>query len=413
MNRLNSLLASAIAMLSIFSCGKNDTIIFEHEKQQFDVKEGKILIELKVPQSTSGIESFSIKGPFNESTASEYKWQFVQSPMTRLKWGLYIDPKDFDEGKTLNDGFTVVSSLKGRACTDNGIIEIYRTAAVAGERVDIQVQRFEDDFQSDFPLPEEGQIILGAYLPDETPENSDIYIYGEVNGWEAMSAPEKWKMTLCGESKGYWVFNETDFSDAVTLEDDFRLAIVRDGYDWTHFQNNDDGTDSEGAPFRLILNETQKSYSIEVKAWRNMADLSRPQWPVPPADKIQLRLTLPWYTPSNLNVYIIGALTGWTSGFNSDRNKWITTPLQENSCLRYINIDPANMSGGNTLANDWKVVLCASDASNVYYYQGNSDGSATEDGVYRIPGEQTVGNFYEHTVLHWTHSEELGNNMEQ
>ena len=110
--RMAMLLLPMLGLLS--SCSSDEDIVFDHEKAAFDIQADKVLLEVITPSNTAADEDIYIVGAFNglddESVIGNEKWKLTQSQIIQKKRGIYLDPTEFVEGKTLQDGFHFVSS---------------------------------------------------------------------------------------------------------------------------------------------------------------------------------------------------------------------------------------------------------------------------------------------------------------
>ena len=104
-------------LLSMTGCKSNDDIVFDHERQQFETRADRILLEFIAPFGTTPDEEIYIIGPFNGNSLdpnAEGKYEdptlddackLTKAPSGNAKWGIYLDPATFQGGKTLADGF--------------------------------------------------------------------------------------------------------------------------------------------------------------------------------------------------------------------------------------------------------------------------------------------------------------------
>ena len=91
-------------------------IEFSHETPSFEVKDNLILIEAIAPLGLTSTDAVFIAGPaLGDSAAvvSSSKFQLEQAADMNRKWGVYLNPADFKDGKTLADGFYFVVVDKG------------------------------------------------------------------------------------------------------------------------------------------------------------------------------------------------------------------------------------------------------------------------------------------------------------
>ena len=168
---------------AIFSCQKKE-IVFDHEKQAFDIQDGKILIEAIVPSSTALDDEIYLVGPAagGDSLAvwGDTKWRLTRSQDIAIKWGLYIDPADFHGGKTLADGFSFVSLKDGIEMTALGEVASHTLDAQTGKSYNVYVSAWRSRFASS-----------GGDEPEDSetlPEHDGVRVYIIDNtGWAAIA----------------------------------------------------------------------------------------------------------------------------------------------------------------------------------------------------------------------------------
>lgn len=110
-----SLLLVASLALMLTGC-KKEEIVFEHEKPQFELKADAILLEVIVPAGTAAKEEIYIVGPFNGMDTTNFEnpvFKLDKAEKTDAKFGIYLYPDEFVDGKTLADGFWFVSAKQG------------------------------------------------------------------------------------------------------------------------------------------------------------------------------------------------------------------------------------------------------------------------------------------------------------
>ena len=124
--KLYSLLLTLLALTGmISSCSKSEDIVFDHERQQFETRADRILLEFIVPFGTTANEEIYIIGPFNGNTLTpdeegkyadpvlDDTYKLTKAEKSDIKWGVYLDPAAFQNGKTLADGFRFYSTSQG------------------------------------------------------------------------------------------------------------------------------------------------------------------------------------------------------------------------------------------------------------------------------------------------------------
>ena len=171
------LLTLPLAVLAL-SCGKQE-IVFDHEKPGFDVQEGKILIEAIVPTTTTDSDEIYIAGPFagGDSLAvwGNEAYKLAHSTVISQKWGVYLDPASFKDGKTLEDGFWFISYKEGRERSGKGEENVHTLSAQAGQSYNVYIASWKSRFES-------------AEEDEGFPEHDGVRIYIiDQTGWDAIA----------------------------------------------------------------------------------------------------------------------------------------------------------------------------------------------------------------------------------
>lgn len=183
-----------LAMVCVLGgCQKND-LVFEHEQTQFEPIPNAILIELIAPVGTAVDDEIYIFGPFNgldEKTAvGQIAWQMEKAAESDKKWGIYLFPADFKEGKTLADGFSFVSKKAGGERNIKGQVVTHTLNAVLGSANNVWADRWAAYFSTDDnTVLHNGPVV---YVQDESGFGKlTLYMYGDVNdlngAWPGMS----------------------------------------------------------------------------------------------------------------------------------------------------------------------------------------------------------------------------------
>lgn len=183
---------ACIALLLV-SC-QPENIVFDHEQQQFEVKENAILIELIAPTGTSVDEEIYIIGAFNgmdeKTVIGNVLWQLEKAENSDKKWGIYLFPGDFVEGKTLADGFSFVSKKSGLEYTIKGEPATHTLNASVGKMYNVWADRWASYFTSDGEqVQHDGPVV---YVLDESGFSQlNLYMYGDMNdlngAWPGMA----------------------------------------------------------------------------------------------------------------------------------------------------------------------------------------------------------------------------------
>ncbi len=182
----------ALAALLLPSC-KQD-IVFDHEQTQFEPMTNAILIELIAPVGTAVDDEIYIFGAFNgldEKTAlGQIAWQMEKASASDKKWGIYLFPSDFKDGKTLADGFSFVSKKAGGERNIKGEAVTHTIDASLGSVNNIWADRWAAYFSAgDDKVEHNGPVV---YVLDESGFGKlTLYMYGDQNdlngGWPGMS----------------------------------------------------------------------------------------------------------------------------------------------------------------------------------------------------------------------------------
>ncbi len=106
-------------------CKSDDDITFDHERQQFETRADRILLEFIAPFGTTANAAVYIIGPFNGNTLTadeegkyadpvlDDAFKLTKAAKSDVKWGIYLDPATFQKGKSLADGFRFYSTAQG------------------------------------------------------------------------------------------------------------------------------------------------------------------------------------------------------------------------------------------------------------------------------------------------------------
>ena len=279
-----SLMVVLLAALSVMtSCSKDEDIIFDHERQQFETRADRILLEFIAPFGTSVDEEIYIMGAFNGDSASMGKeeWKLMKAPGSDIKWGIYLDPATFVNGKTLADGFRFYSATQGTEFTVKGEMANHTDNPGLGTFTNVWGERWESYYWSgDGPeIEHDGYVV---YVLDETGwTNLNLYMWGDVNdlngGWPGMTPTGKQK--IGGTEYTYFDMGEanTGLNENLIFNNgegsqlaDFNFTINRDIY----LRVTTSGVEEMGEPvvvehdgFALfVLNESSQT-DLALYAW--------------------------------------------------------------------------------------------------------------------------------------------------
>ena len=136
-------------MLPLFAllngCDDTDTIIFDDELPQFEIKANAILLEVIMPKGSAADDEYYIVGDFNggaEAAVGNLEWQLEKATGSESKWGIYLLPSTFKDGKTLADGFYFVSASKGEERSVKNEAVVHQLDVKVGTRTNVWVDRW-------------------------------------------------------------------------------------------------------------------------------------------------------------------------------------------------------------------------------------------------------------------------------
>ena len=170
----------------ISSCDKEE-IVFDHELPQFELRSDAILLEVIMPQGTGADEIIYIAGDFNggqDAASGDLKWQMEKAANNDVKWGIYLYPEDFVNGKTLADGFYFVSKTQGIERTLQNGDALHQISAKVGTRTDITVTRWNAYFEE----PED---------PSEVTHDGYAVFVMDNTGWPWAARCRQWSAPRC------------------------------------------------------------------------------------------------------------------------------------------------------------------------------------------------------------------------
>lgn len=244
-----SFLSLFLLLPMMVGCQKDD-IIFDIEMPRFETRPGYQLLEVIVPQATMPTDKIYITGPFNggEEAIGNPLWELEKARDTNGKWGIYLDPKTFVDGKTLADGYTFVSMEQGEERSAQNQPVVHRDAPKVGGRLNVVVEQWADGFLSNDPgdIDHDGYVI---YVVDNSGyDELTLYAWGDAEifgGWPGVKATGT--VVMNGVSYKYFdtgaanegltehlIFNNNgggkqlaDFD--VTLDQDYYVELTPDG----------------------------------------------------------------------------------------------------------------------------------------------------------------------------------------
>ena len=178
-----SVLCTLCAVFFMTGCKKED-LLFDHEQPQFEIRDNAILLEFIAPTGTAVDEEIYIFGAFNgedeKSVVGKVEWQLEKAAQSDKKWGIYLFPDEFQDGKTLKDGFSFVSNKSGGERDIKGNAVMHTDDAQMGTRTNIWAERWAKFFDGG------GETVThngyAVFVWDESGfADLALYMYGDIN----------------------------------------------------------------------------------------------------------------------------------------------------------------------------------------------------------------------------------------
>lgn len=235
------------------ACSKEE-ITFDSELPRFELRPGYQLLEVIVPWGTFADDEIYIIGEFNggeENAVGDPRWLLQKAPDTDAKWGIYINPADYINGKTLADGYTFYNVQQGIERTLDNEPVLHHDVPAVGERINVILYRWADYFNVDEPV-DPGEVEHDGYViyvvDNSGYDDLAMYAWGDAEafgGWPGMTPTGD--ITIEGVKYKYFdtgaaneglnlnlIFNNNgggqqlaDYN--VTLNQDFYLELTPDG----------------------------------------------------------------------------------------------------------------------------------------------------------------------------------------
>ncbi len=202
------------------SCAKTEPVDFAHEQQAFKTLSDKILLEVIMPQASASTDEIYIVGAFNggEAAIGNASYLMTHSETITSKWGIYLDPAQFQGGKTLADGFTFYNVEQGYERSSRNEAVSHTLTIGAGQWANVYADKWEKYF---LPVdPDECKIVLPEhdgvriYIIDQTGWDAiALYQWGDVNnlGGEWPGAPVSGTWTANGQEYKYFEYSDEIF----------------------------------------------------------------------------------------------------------------------------------------------------------------------------------------------------------
>ncbi len=199
--RIYSLMLALLALSGAWcSCEDTEEIVFDHERQQFETRPDQILLEFIAPFGTTADEQIYIMGAFNGDSAAIGREEFLltKAPASDVKFGIYLNPNSFVDGKTLADGYRFYSATQGMEYTTAGQQATHFDNPGVGTFANVWGQRWESYYWSGGEKPEPEHDGFVVWVDDQTGWDAlTLYMWGDVNdlggGWPGMSPTGTWE----------------------------------------------------------------------------------------------------------------------------------------------------------------------------------------------------------------------------
>lgn len=198
--KIYSLMLGLLTLTGLLTgCKSDEDITFDHERQQFETRADRILLEFIAPFGTTADEEIYITGAFNgeEEAVGNPQYLLTKAPNNNIKWGIYLDPSTFVGGKSLADGFRFYSKNQGKEFTTAGDEALHTDNPSVGTFTNIWGQRWESYYWSGGEAPEPEHDGFAVYVDDHTGwDVLTLYMWGDVNNlngdWPGMSVTGTW-----------------------------------------------------------------------------------------------------------------------------------------------------------------------------------------------------------------------------
>lgn len=179
------LLAMLVPLLALTSCDDKDEIVFDSQLPQFELRSDAVLMEVIMPSGTLADDEIYISGEFNggdDVAIDNPKWHLQQSANQDYKWGIYLFPNDFVNGKTPADGYHFISVTNGPERTFKNQDVVRTDYGKTNTRINLTVDRWKSYFDTPVNPGEVEHDGFVVYVDDQTGWD-ELYMYqwGDVN----------------------------------------------------------------------------------------------------------------------------------------------------------------------------------------------------------------------------------------
>ncbi|MCH5226867.1 MAG: starch-binding protein [Muribaculaceae bacterium] len=140
-----------LLLVGVFTSCKEETIVLTSELPQFETREGLMLLEVIVPYETGINDKIYIVGDFNGGTDAigNPEWllqRAEQKTGVPAKFGIYLNPSSFIDGKTLADGYYFYNIQNGPERNIDNEPTLHYEAPALGGRLNVFVNYWESSF---------------------------------------------------------------------------------------------------------------------------------------------------------------------------------------------------------------------------------------------------------------------------
>lgn len=224
-----------LLMLTFFTGCKEETIVLTSELPQFETREGLMLLEGIVPYGTGINDQVYIYGAFNggEEAIGNPEWLLQRgNPQSGVpaKFGIYLNPNSFVNGKTLADGYSFYNIQSGQEVDLEGNVVWHYDYPALGQRLNV----FIDYWEGSLNTPEN---------PDEVEHDGyAIYVINNT-GWTDLA------LYAWGDAEAFGGWPGIPVTGRMEVNG-------------TMYQYFDTGADNEGLNLNLIFNNNNNGSQL-------------------------------------------------------------------------------------------------------------------------------------------------------
>ena len=283
-----NILGMLLLMLAVFTGCKQEDIVLTSELPQFQTRDGYMLLEAIVPYGTGINDQIYIYGDFNggEDAIGDPRWLLERgNPASGVpaKFGIYLNPSDFQNGKTLADGYTFYNIQSGpERSIDNEPI-LHHEYPALGQRQNVFVNYWE----SDFSTPENPDDVVHDGYAIYILNNSswtDLYLWawddnGNIAGDDASwpGLPATGTMNIGGTMYTYFDTGASNEGRTINIiisnngspQTPSPDPVITLNKDW-YFELTSDGTLVELDPNASIEHDGYTVYVYNNTGWENV-----------------------------------------------------------------------------------------------------------------------------------------------